>query len=65
MLFRSYFLWAIQRFYERDEARYFNYLAPHFRLIMDFDDKRSGKAYGTWYSDQNPLTSTKKMSVKG
>jgi len=32
---------------------------------MDFDDKRSGKKYGTWYSDQNPLTDAKKMSVRG
>jgi len=61
----DYFLWALQRFYERDETRYFNYLAPHYRLIMDFDDKRSGKAYGTWYSDENPLTGAKKMSVMG
>lgn len=27
---------------------------------MDFDDKRSGKAYGTWDNDQNPLTEAKK-----
>jgi hypothetical protein len=61
----DYFLWALQRFYERDEARYFNYLALHYRLIMDFDDKRNGKAYGTWYSDDDPLTGAKKMSVMG
>ena len=57
----DYFLWAVQRLYERGEDRYFNFLAPRYRLIMDFDDKRSGKSYGTWYSDQNPLTKEKMM----
>ena len=42
----DYFLWALQRLYERGEDRYFNYLAPSYRLIRDFDDKRSGKEYG-------------------
>lgn len=61
----DYFLWALQRLYERGEARYFDYLAPHYRVIMDFDDKRSGKDYGTWYNDQNPLTKEKMMPVAG
>jgi len=52
----DYFLWAIQRMYERGEDRYFNYLRPQFKLIMDFDDERSGKSYGTWYSDSNPIS---------
>ena len=61
----DYFLWALQRLYERGEDRYFNFLAPKFRLIMDFDDKRSGKPYGAWYSDGNPLTREKMMPVGG
>ncbi len=61
----DYFLWALQRLYERGEDRYFNYLAPHYRLIMDFDDKRSGRTYGEWYSDQNPLRRGKIMPVTG
>ena len=59
----DYFLWALQRLYERGEDRYFNYLAPHYRLIRDFDDKRSGKDYGVWYNDSNPLTKEKIMPV--
>lgn len=51
----DYYLWALQRFYERREDRYFNLLAKDFRLIMDLDDKRY-KPYGSWYSDSNPLT---------
>lgn len=59
----DYFLWALQRFYERGDDRYFNYLASHYSRIMDFDDKRSGKDYGKWYNDGNPLTKEKIMPV--
>ncbi len=61
----DYYLWAIQRLYEKGEDRYFNFLAPQFRLIMDFDDKRNGKWYGRWYSDGDPLTKEKIMPVEG
>lgn len=51
----DYYLWALQRLYERGEDRYYELLRPGYRLIMDLDDKRS-KPYGEWYSDSNPLT---------
>ncbi len=51
----DYYLWALQRLYERGEDRFFLLLAKDFRLIMDLDDKRY-KPYGTWYSDRNPLS---------
>lgn len=54
----DYYLWALQRLYERGEDRYFELLARDYRLIMDLDDKRS-KPYGTWYSDRNPLVMDK------
>jgi hypothetical protein len=50
----DYYLWALQRLYERREDRFFLLLAQDYRLIMDLDDKRN-KAYGEWYSDSNPL----------
>lgn len=49
----DYYLWAIQRF-ERGEDRFFQVLAPQYRLIMDLDDTRR-KPYGEWYSDGNPF----------
>jgi hypothetical protein len=61
----DYFLWALQRLYERGEDRYFNFLSDRYRLIMDFDDKRSGTDYGTWYSDKNPLTKEKMLPTTG
>lgn len=51
----DYYLWALQRMFERGEDRFFNVLRPGYRLIMDLDDKVS-KEYGEWYSDDNPLT---------
>ena len=50
----DYYLWAVQRLYEKGEDRFFQLLANDFRLIMDLDDIRN-KDYGEWYSDQNKL----------
>ena len=61
----DYFLWALQRMYERDEDRYFEFVKNHYRLIMDFDDRRGGTDYGRWYSDQDPLSRQNKMPVEG
>jgi Protein of unknown function (DUF3800) len=60
----DYFLWALQRLYERHEDRYFTPLAKHYRIIMDLDDTRR-KAYGEWYNDANPLTLEKLKPVTG
>lgn len=50
----DYYLWAIQRFYEREETRFYEFLQDDFKLIMDLDDKRN-KEYGEWYSSRNKL----------
>lgn len=50
----DYYLWALQRLYERNEIRFFESVRENYRLIMDLDDKRNNK-YGEWYSDSNPL----------
>ena len=60
----DYYLWALQRMYERTEDRFFNLLASHYRLIMDLDDKRNNN-YGEWYSDSNPLMLEKIKPVTG
>lgn len=51
----DYYLWALQRCYERSEARFFNVLQSDYRLIMDIDDTRN-RPYGEWYKDSNILT---------
>jgi hypothetical protein len=51
----DYYLWALQRLYERHEDNFFAPIARSYRLIMDLDDRRN-KNYGEWYSHSNPLS---------
>jgi len=51
----DYFLWALQRFYEKCEERFLTYIWPSVRLVQDIDDKRRN-AYGEYYSQSKPLT---------
>ncbi len=51
----DYYLWALQRLYERREDRYVRLLWPAFRLVYDLDDTRKTK-YGVYYTQKKPLT---------
>lgn len=51
----DYFLWALQRLYERGEDRYVDLLWPAFSLVHDLDDTREAR-YGVYYSQKKPLT---------
>ncbi len=51
----DYFLWALQRLYERGEERFVQYAWPAFRLVHDVDDTRCAK-YGVYYTRKKPLT---------
>lgn len=51
----DYFLWALQRLYERHEDRYLVPLWPHYKLVMDIHDTRNHN-YGEYYHKRNPLT---------
>lgn len=53
----DYFLWALQRIYERREDRYLNYLQEKVSLIIDIDDTRHN-VYGTYYTKKRPLRAT-------
>ena len=55
----DYYLWAVQRLYERGEDRFFRAVQSDYRLIMDIDNKEN-KPYGEWFCDRNPLTLDKK-----
>ena len=52
----DYFVWALQRLYERDEERYLVYLWDAFRLVHDIDDVRESGS-GVCYTQKKPLTS--------
>lgn len=50
----DYFLWALQRFYERGENRFLKLLWPSFSLVRDLDDTKKYK-YGEYYTQKKPL----------
>ena len=50
----DYFVWALQRLYERGEDRYVKYLWRAFRLVQDIDDRRAA-GYGVYYTQKKPL----------
>jgi hypothetical protein len=58
----DYYLWALQRLFERDEDRYFLSVADQFGLIIDLDDTRD-KPHGRWYGSSDPLTREKKKPL--
>jgi hypothetical protein len=50
----DYFLWALQRYYEKGEERFIRYLWDSVRLIQDIDDT-SNKRYGKYYTQRKPF----------
>lgn len=50
----DYFLWALQRYYERREERYVDFIWSKVSLIHDLDDYRKDH-YGIFYTQKNPL----------
>lgn len=50
----DYFLWAIQRCFERREDRYLEYIWSRCYLVWDLDDRRNNK-YGVYYTHKKPL----------
>ena len=51
----DYFTWALQRLYERQEDRYFEFLKKSMVLVQDIDDTREAK-YGAYYTRKKPLS---------
>lgn len=51
----DYYLWAVQRLYEKGEDKYFKLLEKDYSVIADLDDKRKNWG-GAWYTRSNPLT---------
>lgn len=51
----DYYLWAVQRLYERSEDRFLRLVWDQAGLVYEVDDTRE-KAYGVFYTRDNPLT---------
>jgi hypothetical protein len=60
----DYFLWALQRTFERGEDRFLQLLWPQCSLVIDADDTRE-KGYGKYYTNQKPLTSAALKEAEG
>lgn len=58
----DYLLWALQRFVEKGESRFFEYLSDRYSLVVDEDDSRR-HGWGEYYSSKNPLTPEKLLPV--
>jgi hypothetical protein len=58
----DYLLWALQRFYERGEARYLGALWPQFARVLDLDvplaapKKRGAQTQEVEFNEKHPLT---------
>ena len=59
----DYFLWALQRLYERGEGRYWEYVWASVSLIHDVDDVGQNE-YGEYYTQKNPLTAAVRQQKK-
>jgi hypothetical protein len=51
----DYYLWALQRLYERREDRFLELIWPHVGEIHDLDGSAAGKR-GVYYTQRRPLT---------
>jgi len=60
----DYFLWAVQRVYERREQRYVELLAASISLVHDLDDTRQNR-YGQYYTKRKPLTAAALRGLPG
>jgi hypothetical protein len=59
----DYCLWALQRCYERHEARFLHALWPKVSIIHDVDDPH-GKRYGTYLTRQGPPPDPEKIKIR-
>lgn len=54
----DYLLWALQRFYEREENRYVDMMWSKYSLVIDADAV-GGAQYGAYYTQRKPLSRRK------
>lgn len=60
----DYCLWALQRCYERHEARFLHALWPKVSLIQDVDDPEANAHYGTYLRRKDPLPDPLKIKSR-
>lgn len=60
----DYFLWAVQRAFERHEDRFLRVLWSQCSLVIYADDTRE-KDYGRYYTRPRPLTAAALVEAEG
>ena len=60
----DYFLWALQRTFEKHEDRFLRLIWRQCSLVIDADDSRE-KGYGRYYTIQKPLTAAALKEAEG
>jgi hypothetical protein len=60
----DYFLWAVQRTFEKHEDRFLRLMWPKCSLVIDADDSRE-KGYGRYYTKKRPLTAAALKEAEG
>ncbi len=61
----DYCLWALQRCYERQEARFLNAIWQKVSLIHDVDDPEGRKGYGTYLTRKNKPPDVEAIKNRG
>jgi len=57
----DYLCWAIQRVFERGETRFYDFLQPKYRVVVDLYDSANYEQNRNYYTTKNPLTSENKL----
>jgi hypothetical protein len=52
----GYYCWAIQRVFEKGETRFYNFLLPKIKLVLDLWDKEKYAGSKNYYRGKNILT---------
>jgi hypothetical protein len=57
----DYMCWAIQRFFEKGEIRYYNFIKEKINLVIDLYDYENSEGFKNYYDNKkNPLSTLKK-----
>ena len=64
----DYLLWALQRFYERNEERFLHAMWPKFARVLDLDapapkTRRKAVLGGVEFNEKHPLTLASRAGV--
>jgi len=58
----DYFMWSIQRVFEKGDVRSYNYLSDKISTVIDIYDVENYTNWGNYYGKKNKLTSQNKIS---